>query len=432
MRVKFAHISDVHLGAWRNEHINELGYKAFEETVNAIIKEEVDFVIVSGDLYDVSNPKVEVIDLATRELKKLKDHEIPVYGICGSHDFSPSNKSMIRPLVTAGLFINVSKGDLKEDGKLKLNFYQDQKTQIKITGLRARKRSLEIEDYRILDIESLESEKGPKIFILHTMLSELKPKEYKYMESAPKSLLPQDFDYYAGGHLHKTLPEKLRIKEFFHEINKKNNIIYSGCIFPTDFREFETIKFGGFCIISGENTGSQLGLKVKYVPVKVIDIENIKLDCTNKSVLEVQNLLKQEISKNNFNEKIVTIRIHGSLSSGKTYEIKSNEIIQNFKEKGAFEVLINKNALTTVEYKSISVSAGKSNEEIEATLIKEHASKVKISDFTSANIEKKIYQLLSTLGTERQIGTKVMNYNESLKRTFLGVFEIQNSKELKQ
>jgi DNA repair exonuclease SbcCD nuclease subunit len=252
------------------------------------------------------------------------------------------------------------------------------------------------------------------------------------MKSAPKSLLPQDFDYYAGGHLHKTLPEKLRVKEFFHEINKKNNIIYSGCTFPTDFREFETIKFGGFCIISGENNGNQLVLKVKYVPVKVIDVENIKINCTNKSVSEVQNLLKQEISKNNFNEKIVTVRIYGSLSSGKTYEIKSNEIIQNFKEKGAFEVLINKNALTTVEYKSISVSAGESNEEIEATLIKEHASKVKISGFTSANIEKKIYQLLSTLGTERQIGTKVMNYNESLKQTFLAVFEIQKSKELKQ
>ncbi|MHA2182696.1 MAG: metallophosphoesterase family protein [Promethearchaeota archaeon] len=433
MKVKFAHISDVHLGAWRNERLNELGYKAFEKTVNSIIKEGVDFVIISGDLYDVSNPKVEVIDVATRELKKFKDHEIPVYGICGSHDFSPSNKSMIRPLITAGLFIDVSKGDLVEDGKkLILNFIQDPKTQIKIAGLRARKRSLEIEDYRKLDLKSLESEKGPKIFILHTMLSELKPKEYKDMESAPKSLLPQDFDYYAGGHLHKTLPENLRIKEFNFNINSKNNIVYSGCIFPTDFRELETIKFGGFCILSGENNGSQLVLKVRYVPVKVIDVENINLSCTNKSVTEVQNLLNQLITSRSFNNKLVTLRIFGPLSSGKTYEIKPNEIIENFKEKGAYEVLINKNALTTVEYQSISVSAGESNEEIEETLIKEHASKTKISNFTSATIEKKIYQLLSTLGTERQTGTKVMNYNESLKQAFLGIFEIKKLKELKQ
>ncbi|MHA1986066.1 MAG: metallophosphoesterase family protein [Promethearchaeota archaeon] len=432
MRVKFAHISDVHLGAWRNERLNELGYKAFEETVNSIISEEVDFVVISGDLYDISNPKVEVVDIATRELKKLKDHEIPVYGICGSHDFSPSNKSMIRPLITAGLFTNVSEGELTDNGKLKLNFYQDQKTQFKLTGLRARKRSLEIEDYRILDIEALESEKGPKIFILHTMLSELKPKEYKDMESAPKSLLPQNFDYYAGGHLHKTLPEKLRVKEFYYDINKKNNIVYSGCIFPTDFREFETIKFGGFCIVSGETNENHLDLKVKYVPVKVIDVESIYMDCTNKTVPEVQDLLKKEISSKNIKNKIVTVRIFGILSSGKAYEVKSNEIIQNLKDMGAFEVLINKNALTTAEYQSISVSAGKSKEEIEATLIKEHASNVKISNFTPAKMENKIFQLLSALGMERQVGTKVMNYNESLRQAFIGIFEIKKPKELKQ
>jgi len=151
MKVKFAHISDVHLGAWRNERINELGYKAFEKTVNTIIEENVDFVIISGDLYDVSNPKVDVVDLATRELKKLRDNQIPVYGIMGSHDFSPSNKSMIRPLITAGLFINVSKGDITDNNKLKLKFTEDPQTKIKITGLRARKRSLEIEDFEILD-----------------------------------------------------------------------------------------------------------------------------------------------------------------------------------------------------------------------------------------------------------------------------------------
>ncbi len=432
MKVKFAHISDVHLGAWRNERINELGYKAFETVVNSIIDEGVDFVILSGDLYDVSNPKVEVIDLATRELKKLNDHEIPVYGIMGSHDFSPSNKSMIRPLITAGLFIDVSKGELTENNKLKLNFFLDHKTKIKLTGLRARKRSLEIEDYHDLDRKFLEAEKGPKIFILHTMLNELKPKEFKDMESAPKSLLPQGFDYYAGGHLHKVLPEKLKEKGIILNVSEKNNIIYPGCIFPTDFRELERIKCGGFCIVSGEIRGEELDLKVKFNPIKVIDVESIFLDCTNKSVPDVLNKLKFEISNKDLQDKIVTIRIFGPLSSGKTYELKNNEIIQLFSDKGAYEVSINKNALTTVEYQSISVSVGKSNEEIEAALIKEHASKVKIIDFPIAKIEKKIHQLLSTLGTERQIGTKVMNYNESLKQAFLSIFEIQKPTERKK
>lgn len=124
---------------------------------------------------------------------------------------------MIRPLISAGLFTDLSKGEINDEKKIKLQFFQDPKTKIKLTGLRVRKRSLEIEDYKRLERRSLETEEGIKIFVLHTMLSELKPAEYKNMEAAPKSLLPQNFDYYAGGHLHKTLPEKLR--EGNHTLN---------------------------------------------------------------------------------------------------------------------------------------------------------------------------------------------------------------------
>lgn len=432
MKVKFAHISDVHLGAWRNERMNVLGYKAFEEVINNIIKENVDFVIISGDLYDVSNPNVEVIDLATKELKKLRDLKIPVYGIMGSHDFSPSNRSMIRPLITAGLYINAWIPELTEDDKIKLNFLIDPKTKIKITGLRARKRSLEIEEYSVLDRGSLEAEKGPKIFILHTMLNELKPKEFKDMESAPKSLLPQNFDYYVGGYLHKVLPDKLKDNGFTLHVNEKNNIIYPGCVFPTDFRELEKVKFGGFCLISGEIRDEKLDLEVKFNPVNVIDIENILLNCNNKSIPEILEELKHELSNRDYQDKIVTIRLYGTISSGKTYDIKTNELIQNLKENGAYEVFINKNALTTMEYQAISVSTGESNEEIESILIKEHARKVKIKNFPSDKIEEKIHQLLVTLGLERQIGTKVMDYNESLKQSFLSVFEIYKTKERKQ
>ncbi|KKM61646.1 hypothetical protein LCGC14_1529610, partial [marine sediment metagenome] len=251
MFVKFAHLSDCHLGAWRNEVLNQMGYDAFKQAISKIIEEKIDFVIISGDLFDISNPKVDVVDLAVRELKKLQDKNIPVYGIMGSHDFSPSDNSMIRPLISAGLFIDVSKGDIVDEKKLKLHFTQDSKTKIKLTGLRARKRSLEIEDYKRLIQENLEDEKGIKIFVLHTMMSELKPIEFKDMESAPKSLLPQNFAYYAGGHLHKTVPEILREGDQTLVVDKRNKIIYPGSLYPTNFRELEKYQYGGFCIISG-------------------------------------------------------------------------------------------------------------------------------------------------------------------------------------
>jgi len=427
MKVKFAHISDVHLGAWRNERLNELGYKAFEIAVNSIVNEEVDFVLISGDLYDVSNPKVEVIDLATRELKILKDHEIPVYGIMGSHDFSPSNKSMIRPLITAGLFKDVWNAEITEDDKIKLNFYADPKTKIKLTGLRARKRGLEIEEYQILDRKSLEEEKGPKIFIFHTLLHELKPKEFKDMESTPKSLLPQGFDYYAGGHLHKTIPEKLRKDEISLKIDDKTRIIYPGSLAPVNFRELEQYKYGGFCIISGDiDQESQISnLSVRYIPIKVKEVISLLIDSNNKSITQIQDLLQEKINKTNFEDKIVIIRIYGTILSGRTYELKTNEIIQKIKEKGAYEVLINKSGLSSKDYTPIIVVVGETNEEIENTLIYEHAQKIKIENLDKKNVENKIHDLLSAIGKEREEGTKVKVYDKELVNYFKKIFQLE-------
>lgn len=428
MKIKFAHLADCHLGAWRSENLNQIGYNAFEKTIDKVITEKVDFVIISGDLYDVSNPKVDVVDLATKELKKLKDNNIPVYGIMGSHDFSPSDKSMMRPLITAGLFTNVSKGRKTEAGKLELFFIEDPNTKIKITGLRARKRSLEIEDYNQLDRTSLENEKGVKIFVLHTLLDELKPIEFKDMESAPKSLLPQNFDYYAGGHLHKTIPEKLRESEKVFKIDEKTKIVYPGSLSPTNFRELEQYNFGGFYIISGDidlESGTS-DLEIKFVPVKIKEVISLFIDCNNKSILQVQENLEEIINKTDFTDKIITVRIFGSLKSGKPYELKSNEIVQKIKDKGAYEVLLNKTALISKEYASVSVSTGKTNEEIEETLIYEHAQQTNIKNISKKQMNNKIHEVLEAISVDREEGKKVNEYNEELLQKFcviLGLHE---------
>ena len=427
MKVKFAHLADCHLGAWRNENLNKIGYQAFEKAIEKIIEEQVDFVIISGDLYDISNPKVDVVDLATKELKKLKDNDIPVYGIMGSHDFSPSDRSMLRPLISAELFINVSKGSMiDDDKKLKLIFTEDPKTKIKLSGLRARKRSLEIEDYRILDRESLETEKGIKTFVFHTLLSELKPTEYKDMVSAPKSLLPRNFVYYAGGHMHKTLPEKLREGDTPFKINDKTKIIYPGALFPVNFRELEQYQYGGFCIVSGEIDiqSESSNLEIQYVPIKIQEVVPLYIDCNNKSVMKVQELLENTIRTTDFTNKIVTLRIFGTLSSGKAYEIKSNDTVQKIKEKGAYEVLVNKSALSSKEYKSISKPSGKTNKEIEDTYIYEHAQKIAIKSINKKDMEHKIHNLLEILGIEREEGTMVKDYDKEMINNFEKLFQL--------
>ncbi len=422
MNVKFAHMSDVHLGAWRRENLNICGYEAFEKAIDICIEEKVDFVIISGDLYDTSNPKVDVVDLAIKKLRELSDNNIPVYAIMGSHDFSPSEKTMIRPLISAGFYTDLYKGSIGEDNKIYLEFTEDPKSKIKLTGMRARKRALEVEDFQRLAYEPLEQEEGAKIFVFHTMLQELKPSEYAEMESAPKSYLPKHFNYYAGGHLHKTVPESLRENGRII-INDKNNIVYPGCLFPTDFRELEKFNHGGFCMVQGDINNH---LEVRFIPVRVKDVINLKINCNNKSVLEILNELTNLIDKNELEDKIATLRIAGTLSSGKAYEINSAEIENKFKEKNAYEILINKCGVFTKGYSSIRVALGKTNEEIEKTLIHEHSQITELIGYSKKQLEDNIHRLIDIIGKEREEGSNVKDYKAHLIESFNNVFELED------
>lgn len=419
-KIKFAHLSDILLGAWRNEKLNYLGYQALEIAIEKIIEENIDFIIISGNLYDISNPKVDVVDLATKLLKKIKDNNIPVYGIMGSNDFSPSDKSMIRPLITAELFKNVSQAIWTEHDKIQLIFTEDPKTQIKITGLRARKRYLEIEDYKLLDLKALENEKGVKIFVLHTLINELKPKTHINVEGIPQSLLPGNFAYYAAGHLHYPIPIKLRDNKPI-KIDDKVNLIYPGCLSPTTFQELEENQHGGFCIVSGDIDvdAQKASLKVQYIPIKVMDVESIKINCEEKSVEEVLTLLDNEILNGEFKNKVVLVRIFGVLS-GNLFEIDSNEIIKKIKRKGAYEVLINKSSLFSKEFEELTESEEeieeiKSNEDIEKNLIDECINQSSsISDLHMKKPENIIRELLQVLGKDRDENVKVKDYKKDL------------------
>ena len=121
--MKFAHLADLHLGAYKEPRMRALSDRAFELAINNILQEKVDFVLISGDLFNTSLPSVDNLKDATLKLKLLKDNNIPVYIIAGSHDFSPSGKTMLDVLENAGLAINVARGDIVNE-KLRLKVFE--------------------------------------------------------------------------------------------------------------------------------------------------------------------------------------------------------------------------------------------------------------------------------------------------------------------
>ena len=360
-------MSDVHVGAFRQPVLQNLVLKAFESAMDVCIQRKVDFVIISGDLFDSNIPDMALVNSTVKKIKEVRNEGIGFYVVYGSHDFSPTQTSIVDILETAGLFTKVTRGRVK-DGKLELDFCIDQQTRTKLCGISGRRLGIEKEYFQILDRERLEREEGFKVFVLHGPISEFKPEYLAEAESVPLSTLPRGFAYYAGGHIH----EKLIGKEYGY------NVAYPGTLFGGDYLDLEKSAKGqerGLFIV----TFSDEVEDIEFVPIRVCDYESTEYDATDKNAVRVQNELFRLVEKAQPAKKIVLLRVAGEMSGGKTSDIGFTRMRKVLKDNGALEVLLNYQKLTSKEYAAIGV-AGQNTDEIEERLFKENIGGVKISD----------------------------------------------------
>lgn len=354
--MKFCHIADCHIGSWREPKLREASLNAFVRAVDRCIEENADFVLISGDLFNTSMPPMDCLKIAVSKLRELKESSIPLYIIAGSHDLSASGRTMVDVLDSAGLAINVARGSSGDDGKLRLNFTEDKKTGAKIAGMIGKKGGLEKEFYSLLSREALENENGYKIFMFHSAITELKPKELEKMDSAPVSLLPKNFDYYAGGHVHI-------ISESSFEHRK--NIVFPGPLFPNSFSELEKLQSGGFYIV--ENNVP------RYEQIVIHPVHSITIICDGKNPEDVEAEIIGHAKNMEFINTIVTIRLEGTLKTGRPSDINFREMFRKFYEKEAFLVLKNSGRLASREFDEVMVEAGSGSvAEIEQRLISEN------------------------------------------------------------
>jgi len=365
---RFAHLSDIHIGAFRYPLLQKLVLKAFEKAIDVCIKMRVDFIVVSGDLFDSNIPDMTLANSAVIKIREARDKAIRFYVVYGSHDFSPTQTSIVDLLESAGLFKKVTKGKIKEEGKLELEFHTDEWTKAKLCGISGRRRGIEKEYFKILNRENLEREDGFKIFVFHGPISEYKPEYLAEAESVPLSTLPKGFNYYAGGHIH----EKFLGEEFGY------NIAYPGTLFGADYRDLEKNAKGqerGFFIV----TFSDKVENIEFVPISVCNYEMIEYDANGKDANSVQSDLLEIVSHVEPADKLVLVKVAGEMSGGKTSDIDFQRIKRILKDRKALEVLLNYQRLTSKEYAAIKV-AGKDIHEIEERLFKENIGIVKVSD----------------------------------------------------
>lgn len=375
--VKFAHIADVHLGGWKQQQLQDLNLLSFKAAVSRCILEKVEFVIIAGDLFDNAFPPIDVLKETFAEFKKLKDAGIPCFLIAGSHDYSVSGKTFLDVLEKAGFCKNVAVFHEK-DGKIILepSIYKS----VAIYGYPGKTSGLEVSDIRKVQLDDTPG--LFKILMLHTTID--KAKGDLPIDAVETSKLPKA-DYYAMGHLHI---------DFQYE-----NFVYPGPVFPNNFQELEDLEYGRFYIVD-----TSLEKPMKKIELKIKGVVSINLEI--KNTLRATEQILSELEKRDLQDKVVLLRLSGTLESGKHSDIKFVQIEEAARKKGAYFVLRNTHDLKMKE--------AEIETEIQETENIEEESIKKYSENNPSPFNLMISQVMNALSTQKQEGETTESFTDRL------------------
>lgn len=198
--MKFIHTADLHLASpfqgltnmpdqlWKQ--IYNSTFAAFEKIVDAAISNQVDFVLIVGDIYDGERKSIAAVNFFQEQMDRLAQRRIPVFLCYGNHDYqSNPDKAPNLPANVHVLGNQISTDRLSlADG-----------TTVAITGFSYGKRWIDH------DMAAGYPPKGTvnwQIGMLHGALHQAGDNNH-YAPFTLDELKSKHYDYWALGHIHK-------------------------------------------------------------------------------------------------------------------------------------------------------------------------------------------------------------------------------------
>lgn len=288
--MKILHTSDLHIGKYIGTYdLKEDTEYVLNQVVDTAIKERVEVVLISGDVFDRPNPSEEAIKMYVSFLKELLDKNIKVIAISGNHD-SGIRLSAYKDILGKGYFVEgefnspMRKVSLSDEYG-PVNFYMLPfftpfivKSNLKL------EKGLENYDLAMDEIikrENIDTSQR-NIILAHQFVAGFKfggsEEDFSYSNGDEKNVAGvgiisldkfQDFDYVALGHIHK--PQKI----------SRETIRYSGSLL-----KYKTSEIDGpdksVVIIDLKEKGN---IEVKLDPIKplhpFVKIEGLLSELTN-------------------------------------------------------------------------------------------------------------------------------------------------------
>ncbi len=288
--MKILHTSDLHIGKYIGTYdLKEDTEYVLNQVVDTAIRERVEVVLISGDVFDRPNPSEEAIKMYVSFLKQLLDKNIKVIAISGNHD-SGIRLSAYKDILGKGYFVEgefnspMRKVSLSDEYG-PVNFYMLPfftpfivKSNLKL------EKGLENYDLAMDEIikrENIDTSQR-NIILAHQFVAGFKfggsEEDFSYSNGDEKNVAGvgiisldkfQNFDYVALGHIHK--PQKI----------SRETIRYSGSLL-----KYKTSEIDGpdksVVIIDLKEKGN---IEVKLDPIKplhpFVKIEGLLSELTN-------------------------------------------------------------------------------------------------------------------------------------------------------
>ena len=288
--MKILHTSDLHIGKYIGTYdLKEDTEYILNQVVDTAIRERVEVVLISGDVFDRPNPSEEAIKIYVSFLKALLDKNIKVIAISGNHD-SGIRLSAYKDILGKGYFVEgefnspMRKVSLNDEYG-PVNFYMLPfftpfivKSNLKL------EKGLENYDLAMDEIikrENIDTSQR-NIILAHQFVAGFKfggsEEDFSYSNGDEKNVAGvgiisldkfQNFDYVALGHIHK--PQKI----------SRETIRYSGSLL-----KYKTSEIDGpdksVVIIDLKEKGN---IEVKLDPIKplhpFVKIEGLLSELTN-------------------------------------------------------------------------------------------------------------------------------------------------------
>ncbi len=409
-------MSDVHLGAFREKELRELNIQAFEMAIGICIERKADFVVIAGDFFDIALPEMSVVDRAVKKMREAQKQGLQFYLVYGSHDYSPTETSIIDVLCSAGVLVKVSVEEKDSNGRRTLKVFKDEKTGVSFAGVSARARGLEEADFKKIDFSPLVKVPNPKVFVFHSAITEYTPEALRgFGGGVSIASLPKGFDYYASGHVH--------FPQVIHDSALGGKpLVYPGPLFASDYRDLEALSKGkhGFWFCTLENGES----KVERVELDVCKVEFMQYDASGKNPTVVQQELLDFLNSRELSGKVVLMRVAGVLESGSPKEINFSMLREKANAKNARVFYLNRNALEAKEKEKLIASLADASK-VEDELFKQSLGLLAgvSQELKGSEGVAKSKKLLNTLKTEPPAGETKADFESRIVRATKEVLE---------